>query len=251
MSIKRFSLSIKIYLFLIIILATLAALNLFLPQGNFPNMTDQELPASKTVLAIVNASIMLFLYGGLGFIGILLSKKLGFPDIWDSKVSNKQRLQTPALIGICLGFFFILIDLFFSRFYALRPLPHPPFPSSLVASIIVGIGEEVIFRLFFISFWVWFISTIILKRKFQSQVFWIVTFFSALVFAAGHIPSVMILFKFNSFNEVPILLLAEIILLNGVLSVLAALYFRKFGFLAAVSIHFWADIIWHVIYGIL
>ncbi|MFX0140091.1 MAG: type II CAAX prenyl endopeptidase Rce1 family protein [Candidatus Hodarchaeota archaeon] len=209
------------------------------------------MPASITVLAIINAAIMLFLYGGLGLIGVILSKKLGFPDIWDSKVSNKQRLQTPALIGMGIGLFFILVDLLFSRFHDLGPLPHPPFPSSLVASVIAAIGEEIIFRLFFISFWVWLISSVILKKKFQSQVFWIITFCSALAFAVGHIPSIMVLFGFSSFSEVPILLPAEIILLNGVLSVYAASYFRKFGFLAAVSIHFWADMIWHVIYGIL
>ena len=246
---KKVSLSIKTYIGLIITLAILAAIYVFLPQGAF--LPTQTLPASKPVLALVNAAIMLILYGGLGFIGLKLSQKIGFADIWDLKVSNKQRFLIPALVGGGIGIFFILIDVIFSKFHALGPIPHPPFPSSFVASATAGIGEEVIFRLFFISFWVWFVSYIILKKRWQNQVFWIVTLFSALVFALGHFPSVMILFGLNTIQEIPFALTSEIILLNGVISIFAAYYFRKYGILAAVGIHFWTDVVWHVIWGII
>lgn len=246
---EKVSLSIKIYIGLIVALSVLAAINIFLPQGAF--LPTQTLPASKPVLALVNAVVMLILYGGLGFIGLKLSQKIGFTDIWDSKISNKQRFLIPALVGGGIGIFFILADVIFSKFHTLGPIPHTPFPSSFVASATAGIGEEVIFRLFFISFWVWFISYIILKKRWQNQVFWIVTLFSALAFALGHFPSVMILFGLNTIQEIPFALISEIILLNGVISFFAAYYFRKYGFLAAVGIHFWTDIIWHVIWGII
>lgn len=244
---KNFSLSIEIYIGLIITLAILAVINVFLPQGVL--LPIQELPVSKSVFALVNAGLMLILYGGLGFIGLKLSEKLLFPDLWDLKISNKQRFLIPALIGIGIGLFFILIDVILSQFHTLGMFPHPPFPTSLVASASAGIGEEIIFRLFFISFWVWLISYIILKKRWQNQIFWIITIFSALVFALGHIPSVILLLGLKTANEIPIALLVEIILLNGVLSIFTAYYFRKFGFLAAVGIHFWADVIWHVIWG--
>lgn len=246
---KKVSLSLKIYIGLIITLAILAAINVFLPQGAF--LPTQELPASKPVLALVNAIITLILYGGLGFIGLKLSQKIDFADIWNSKISNKQRFLIPALIGVGIGVFFILADVVLSKFHNLGSIPHPPFPTSLVASVTAGIGEEVIFRLFFISFWVWLISYVIFKKRWQNQIFWIVTLFSALAFALGHFPSVMILFGFKTIREIPFILISEIILLNGVVSLLAAYYFRKFGFLAAVSIHFWTDVIWHVIWGMI
>jgi len=247
---KELSLSIKIYIGLIITLAILAAINVFLPQGAFL-LLPQELPAPKLVLAFVNAATMLILYGGLGILGLKLSQKLGFADIWDSKVSNKQRFLIPALIGIGLGIFLILADLILSQFHPLGPLPHPPFPTSLVASASAGIGEELIFRLFFISFWMWLISYVILKKRWQNQIFWIVAILSALAFALGHIPSVMILFGLNTVNEIPFALMAEIIFLNGIVSLFAAYYFRKFGFLAPVGIHFWTDVVWHVIWGMI
>jgi hypothetical protein len=45
--------------------------------------------------------------------------------------------------------------------------------------------------------------------------------------------------------------MSEIILLNGIVSIFAAYYFRKFGFLAPVGIHFWTDVVWHVIWGVM
>jgi len=249
---EKLSTSIKIYVGLVIILAILAAINVFLPQGSFlPTLEGQELPAPKPVLALVNAGIMLVLYGGLGFLGLKLSQKLGFANIWDPMVSNRQRFLIPALIGIGLGVFLVLADAILSQFHALGPLPHPPFPTSLVASAVAGIGEELIFRLFFIPFWVWLVSHVILKKKWQNQVFWIVAILSALVFAFGHMPSVMALLGWKTIGEIPPALMSEIILLNGIVSIFAAYYFRKFGFLAPVGIHFWTDVVWHVIWGVI
>ncbi len=245
--------SIRIYSGLIIILALLVAINIFLPQSSsLQTLPHQQLPASKPVLAVVNIFIILTLYGGLGLLGLRLSQKLGFPELWDPKISNRQRFLVPALIGAGIGIFFILVDAILSPFYSsLGPLPHPPFPTSFVASAVAGIGEELIFRLFFIPFWVWLISYVALKQRRQNQVFWIITIFSALIFASAHIPSIMVLFGLKKIGGIPFALLSEIVLLNGVVSIFAAYYFREFGFLAAVGIHFWTDVIWHVIWGVI
>ena len=245
----KLSTSLKIYIGLIVLLALSAATNVFLPQGAL--VPAQELPASKPVFALAVAAIMLVVYGGLGFLGLKLSQKIGFADLWSTTSSIKQRLLVPALIGAALGAFFILADAVFSRFHDLGPIPHPPFPTSVVASVSAGIGEEVIFRLFFISFWVWLISGVILKRKWQDQVFWFVAVASAIVFAVAHVPGLMFLFHLETVGEMPVALMAEIALLNGVLSIIAAYYFKTSGLLSAVSIHFWADVVWHVLWGAL
>ncbi|SIQ05031.1 CPBP family glutamic-type intramembrane protease [Halanaerobium kushneri] len=245
---QKISLSNKIYLLLIIILAILSALNVFLPQGDF--LAVQEIEVSKTVLASGIAALMLILYGGLGYFGLKLSKKIAFADIWDSKVSNKERFLFPALIGIFLGIIFIILDLILTQFHTLGSIPHPPFPTSIIASATAAIGEEIIYRLFFISFWVWLISNLILKRKRRNKVFWIITLFSALLFASAHLPSIIALYGLNTLREIPFAIILEIFILNGLLSISAAYYLRKFGLLAAVGIHFWADIVWHVLWGL-
>ena len=245
---KKLSLSVKIYIVLVVILSILTAINAFLPQGDFAP-PEQEIPIPKPIIALVNAGTALVLYGGLGFIGLKLAQKLGFADIWDDSVSTRQRFLLPTLVGIGIGLFFIAVDLLLSQFHPLGSVPHPPFPTSLIVSAIAAIGEEIIFRLFFIPFWVWLISYVILKKRWQEPVFWLIAIFSALAFAFGHLPSVIVIFGIDQINEVPPVLVLEIILLNGVLSMFAAYYFRKYGFLVAVGIHFWTDIVWHVIWG--
>ena len=100
----KLPISIKIYLGMGIVLSLLAALNVFLPEGKF--LPESQLPASKSVIALMTTAMMLFLYGGLGFIGITFSRKLGFAEIWDDRVTNRQRFLIPGLIGAALGVFF-------------------------------------------------------------------------------------------------------------------------------------------------
>ncbi|MEO0293651.1 MAG: CPBP family glutamic-type intramembrane protease [candidate division WOR-3 bacterium] len=244
---KKLNISIKIYIGFIIIFAIVGAINVFLPQGT--SLKLQETTISKPKLAIINGFIILIFYGGLGLIGIKLSEKLGFANLWDPKSSNKERLLIPIFVGGGIGFFFILADIILTHYLG-TPLPHPPFPTSLIASISAAIGEEIIFRLFFISSWVWFLSSI-LRGKWQNQIFWIVSIFSAITFGFAHLPSVMILLGLNSLREIPSCLFSGIILLNGILSIFTAYFFRKNGFLTAVEIHFWTDVIWHVIWGLI
>ncbi len=142
---KNYSISLRIYFSLVIVLAMLSAAGLFLPQGSF--MPVQEFPAPKWVIALINFAALLIIYGGLGYIGFRLDYKLGFAEIWDPLVANRRRLIFPAIIGAGLGIFFILCDVIISRYNPLGPFPHPPFPTSVVASATAGIGEEIIFRL--------------------------------------------------------------------------------------------------------
>lgn len=241
----------RLYWALVLLLALLAAVNLFLPQGAFmPTLPAQALPAPKAVMALAVAALMLVLYGGLGWLGLLLARRLDFADLWEPEITNRQRLLLPALVGGATGLFFVLADSLFSRLRPEGPLPHPPFPTSLVASATAGIGEEIIFRLFFITFWVWLVSAVLLKGRWQNQVFWSVAVLAALVFALGHLPALMFLLGLQQITEISRALLGEILLLNGLLSLLAAFYLRNYGFLAAVSVHFWADVVWHVLWGL-
>jgi len=243
--------STRTFFFLVFVLALMSAANLFLPQGNsVPAINVQALPAPLPVMALVIAAGIMVLYGGLGYLGLALSRKLGLPDLWSKAVSNRQRFATPALIGALLGVFLIAGDQVFSCVFAQQPFPHPPFPTSIVASLSAGIGEEIIFRLFFISFWTWLISNILLHKKAFVLVYWIISTLSALAFGASHFPSVMILSGANSFSQISPALVAEVFLLNGIIGLIAAYYFKKTGYLAAAGVHFWADMVWHVIWGL-
>jgi hypothetical protein len=244
--------STTIYVILIVVLAVLGGVNIFLPQGSFTaTVSADQLPASKPVMALATGGMLLIGYGGLGYLGLRLAQRLGFPALWDPELSHRQRWLVPALVGAATGLFFVVADALLRPLHGSGPLPHPPFPTSIVASTTAAIGEELVFRLFFIPLWMWLISTLLLRGRWQNGVFWIVAVLSALAFALGHLPAVMLTLGIDQVSDVPIALMAEIVLLNGVLSLLAAHYFRRYGFLAAVGIHFWADVVWHVLWGLI
>jgi membrane protease YdiL (CAAX protease family) len=245
--IPRLSLSTKIFLLLDGILAILTALYVLL--GQYTVLPGQTLPVPLPVLAMVSAVGIFILYGGLGLVGLILARRLGLPGMWDARVTNRERFLDPAVIGVGIGIFFVAADLFCRNFNTLGAIPHPAFPSSIVASATAGIGEEMIFRLFFISFLTWLVSVKILKGRWQTQVFWAVSLISAVLFGLGHLPSLMILLGLSSFQQIPMVFLAEVLLLNGILSMVAAYYFKKSGFFAPIGVHFWTDIVWHVIFG--
>jgi hypothetical protein len=51
-------------------------------------------------------------------------------------------------------------------------------------------------------------------------------------------------------NQFSPALIVEVFLLNGTLSLVAAYFFKKSGYLAAAGVHFWADMVWHVVWGV-
>ena len=242
--------SVKAYAFLLGLLVLSTAITVFLPMGDFATLPE-NLPAPKGVLALANAAVVLIVYGVLGYLGLRLAKRLSFPDLWNKSLSSFQRWSLPALLGVGIGVFFIVADLVFQRFHTFGALPHPPFPTSLVASLTAGIGEEIIFRLFFIPFWIWFIARVLLKGQSELKVFWGVAVVSALVFAVAHVPSAMVILGFSGVEQIPVALWVEIIVLNGLLSMAAAYFFKEHGFMSAVGIHFWTDVVWHVLWGAL
>lgn len=238
----------SIYLGTIGVLALLAILMPFLPNHTALQVSPAP-PAWQ--LALANLALVVVLYGSLGALGLILMQRLGWPGIWEARLSLNQRLYFPALTGLAVGLFFILVDRWIGRSLVLGFPLHPPFPTSLAAALSAGIGEELLFRLFMISFWVWLFSKVLLKNRAQSVIFWLVSLFSALLFAAAHLPSILFLAGADSPAALSPLLLFEIFLLNGVLSLGAAYWLRRSGFLAAVGVHLGTDLVWHVIWGLL
>lgn len=239
----------RTFFILLAILALAVVVNVFLPQGE-AGAAMPAMPIPQWQVALAGAAGTAVIYGLLGFLGLLLWRRLGFPEIWQPGVTNRQRFLVPALAGGVLGILLILADLLFSRFNGIGRLMHPPFPTSFVASLSAGIGEEMLFRLFFISFWTWLAGRLILRGRGLAVVYWVVAVFSAFAFSAAHLPSLMFLLGASDPTQLPPVLLLQILLLNGGISLAAAWFFRKYGFLAPVGIHFWTDIVWHMLWGL-
>jgi hypothetical protein len=244
--------SVRTFVLLIVVFGVLAGVSIFLPGGAASSpMQTAPLPAPLPVVALASGALVLVVYGTLGLLGLFLARKIGLPEIWDAAVTNRQRFLIPALAGVAVAVVLIAGDLFFSRINGIGHFPHPPFPTSIVAAITAGIGEETLFRLFFISFWTWLGSKVILRGRFLNVVYWVFSVLSAVAFGMSHLPAIMFLQNWTSVAQVPPLLLVEILLLNGILSLVAAYYYKRSGFLAPVGVHLWADMVWHVLWGML
>jgi hypothetical protein len=209
------------------------------------------MPFPRPLLALINGLMVMFFYGGVGFLGIILSNKNGFKEVVNDEIKNYINVLKIISLGIGVGVVFIIVDILFKKIFDMPLYIHPPFPASLFVSINAGIGEDLMFRLFFVPFWVLLFSKIIKSEKGRNVLFWVVGIFSAIVFAFGHLPSVMMLYNYKTIYEITLPYWIMIIGLNGLVSMVALYCFKRYGFIGAVLIHTFTDIIWHVLWGII
>jgi membrane protease YdiL (CAAX protease family) len=119
---------------------------------------------------------------------------------------------------------------------------------SLIASATAGIGEEIVFRGFVMGLWA-FLLNLLLRRSGQTTIaLWIANVLAALAFAAGHLPASMLLLGVQSPLQLPVALLADLVVLNGLVALVAGERYMRSGLVAAMGVHFWADIVWHVLW---
>lgn len=209
-----------------------------------------KMGVSNAVLGLANAGIVLVLYGLLGLLGYWFARRLGLPGILREDGNWRSWFLTPLLIGLGCGVFVIIGDLLFAPFNGVGRFPHPGFPVSILASLSAGIGEELLFRGFVFGFWALLLNWLFKRFNGRTAALWIANVIAALAFGAGHLGTVLALTGASSLSEVSPVLLAEVFLLNGLIGLLAGQRYMKDGLLAAAGIHFWSDVVFHVIWGL-
>jgi len=236
-------------------LATVAYV--LLPSGLGQSATAMGLPMPGMPLwqlALANFGLVAVLYGLLAFAGDWLAGRAGLPGALRRGASIAAWGWRPLATGAAAGIVLVVLDRLTAALTPFAGFPHPPFPSSLLASLTAGIGEEIAFRLFVLSLWA-ALFTAILHRAgrpgLRPAALWVANALAALAFAAGHLGSATALASAPSPAALPAAELAELVLLNGGLGLLAGRAFIRDGLPAAVGIHFWADIVWHVLFPLL
>ena len=107
------------------------------------------------------------------------------------------------------------------------------------------------FRGFVFGLWAFILNWLFKRFNGRTAALWIANVIAALAFAAGHLGTVLVLTGASSLSELSPVLLAEIFLLNGVIGLVAGERYMKDGLVAAMGVHFWTDIVFHVLYGLL
>ena len=200
-------------------------------------MRDQILAQGLTaeLLAVVSA-VQSAGYGlVLGTAGILMAKKVG---LWkDETHFEKKPMVAAVTVSLVGGLAMILLDLFWFGNYsqAIRDsyLVKPTL-AFLIGSVTYGaVIEEVMLRLFMMSL-VALVLHLLFEHKKEEPSVWVLivaNVVSALLFAAGHLPTTAIVLGLSP------MILVRCFLLNGGIGLLFGWLYRKYGLRYAMIAH--------------
>lgn len=239
---------------LVLLLALLAgSAYLFIPfeQLSPPGMpiSPQILATPRPLIALIEALIVLVPYSVIALLGFILARALQLPGTYREGATWVDWFWQPMALGLGLGVVLVLLDRVFAALGV--KLSHPEFPFSIIASATAGIGEEILYRSFVLGLWAWLASLVLRRWNARTQALWFGNVIAALVFGAAHLPSAMILAGVASPAQLGAPEIVELFLLNGLIGLLCGERMFKNGLVAAVGIHFWADIVWHVVWPLL
>ena len=245
---------LTVFLTMLIVYALCAFLSytFFIDQLTaFAGVPMPETKIPPVILGLANAGIVIVFYGLLGLAGNWFARKLGFPVIFREDGNWRSWFFIPLMIGLGCGLILILGDLIFAQFNGYGRFPHPAFPASFLASLSAGIGEEILFRGFVFGLWGFILNWLLKRFNGRTVALWIANVIAALAFGAGHLGFVFLMTGASTLSEVNPVLLVEVFLLNGVVGLLAGERYMKDGLVAAAGVHFWTDMVFHVIWGLM
>jgi hypothetical protein len=190
----------------------------------------------------------------MGFIGLLFYERAGFPEPLESGISNRFRFLIPLGIGVGIGVAAILIDLVTGgTAFVEQQLNVSSFNVSFPSSLFVYTGGlvlvEAIYRLLMLSFFTWLIVNVILRKKGNHRVFWIVA-----IILSGYEPitqGIGILLAETGINvtQAFFLLFLPYFVTSYSLNLTQAYYFKKYGFLSSTAVRLTYYVMWHIVYG--
>lgn len=241
---------------LMLALYALATIAYVLMPGGMLGPAESAAPPPTSIplwqLALANGALVLVGYGAIGCAGLWLANRAGLPGAFRPGDSPRERFSAPFGLGLIIGIVLVAFDLLVQA-TGVPGFPHPAFPASLLASFTAGVGEEMLFRLFLMSLWAVFFGFALRRlapgHKTRELSLWLANGVAALAFALGHLGSAVTLAGVATPASLPPLMLVEMVALNGLLGVVAGRTFIRSGLIAAAGVHFWADVVWHVIFG--
>jgi hypothetical protein len=173
---------------------------------------------------------------------------------FDPRVSNRQRFLIPLMIGCGIGTFAVLIDFMTNgtQFIAQNMGEssfNTDFPASLFIYTSGTVLIEAIFRLFIFPVLLWAISYVILKRRWQEQVFWVLAILLSLLEPLFQLLGQITPETIENFGQFFLMLFLPMFLTNYPMGIAQAYLFRRYGFVASFTLRIGFYIVWHILYG--
>lgn len=221
---------------ILLVIAKLAETVVHVP---FTNPSQQAIFSWKLVVFFIALLLL-----GSGFAHIV-----GFPGMWDEKVTNRQRFGVPLGIGIVLGVALLALDhgIGFARLYsaALGSSPFAVrFPYSVLVQLYAGMGSAILYTLFAVGFSVWFFGTLLLARRWPGKTFWVIAVLVSLwqpyTMASPHHWALL-------HSGAALAGVAGMLALVYTMNLAGAVLLRRYGFTAALVMRVSAVVVWHII----
>ncbi len=194
------------------------------PLGAIAAILSFPFPPPVGPAAAAVAVVALLVAGGLYF---------GQPHSLGSKIPSPMRVLSALLIGAASGAVTLAMLPLLGLEKRMAMDGALPLWQRLVMSFNAGILEEIVFRLFVVSFVVW-LSARFIRRD---PAIWIGIIVAALTFGAIHLPRWM--------AGGPAVI-ASVMFVNGAIAIVLGLVYVKWGIEAAMLTHFAGDVAVHV-----
>jgi hypothetical protein len=180
----------------------------------------------------------------VGFAGVLLTERTGFPDAWETLRADRRRVVYAIGAGLAFGVIAVVFDQlthFTSYILARHGLVQqftgyvPMFFAFSVGAVIV----EVFYRLVVIPLPLWLVSNLLLHGKRQNLIFWTL---------AIPLSALELLFSAADVLTLPGPLLIVDAVLLYVLNLTQVVFMRRYGYFASFLVRLVFYLVWHVTY---
>ena len=193
---------------------------------------------SDTVnLRIWEISNVLILLAGVVF--LFFQRYARLPDFWQNDIPGRQRFLYPILIGITFGILDVIIFklILHPQPYSEMPPFTQPFPYSIFLYFSGAFEIEVFYRLIPLTL-ILLAGSYVRGGKSWSTFFW----FGAVLTAIRE--------PLEQMPQGGFLLITYSLLTGFLMNFLQAVWYRKAGFLASLSLRLGHYLIWHILLGI-
>ena len=220
--------SIKNNLITYSILLCVACVGIFYGNAIFSNFK---------FLRVWEATNILILLIGVPF--LFFQEKAKLPNFWQDNITHKKRFLFPIAIGIVFGILDVLVfkSILHPEPYQELPPFVQPFPYSIFIYISGAFEVEVFYRLIpltlILLFGNWYKD-----GEYYNTFFWAGAILTAIREPLEQLP------------EVNVLLLTYSLFTGLLMNFLQAIWYRKAGFLATLSIRLGHYLIWHILLGV-
>ncbi len=176
---------------------------------------------------------------GIGIPFIFLQDKASLPNFWQRGIPQRNRF----IIPFCVGLFFGLLDVIVFK-VILHPEPYQqlppflqPFPYSIFLYVSGAFEVEVFYRLIPLTLFM-LLGAHYKKGRYMTAFFW-----TAAILTSLREP-------IEQLGDHSLLITIYSLLTGFVMNLLQAIYFRKSGFLASLTLRLGHYFFWHILLGV-